>query len=81
MAVENLSFEEALTKLEQIVQELERGNLALDRALEAFEEGVRLVRFCQAKLSLAEGKISLFLQKENGGVYQEELKEEELFGN
>ncbi|HPL31694.1 MAG TPA: exodeoxyribonuclease VII small subunit, partial [Smithellaceae bacterium] len=42
-------FEEALDKLENIVKEMEAGDLPLDAALKSFEEGIRLIRFCSAK--------------------------------
>jgi exodeoxyribonuclease VII small subunit len=55
--VEKRSFEEALTRLEQIAEQLEGGALSLDDALAAFEEGVSLVRFCRRLLGQAEKKV------------------------
>ena len=52
-----LRFEEALERLEAIVAELESGDLALERALAAFEEGVALSRRCQGQLEEAERRI------------------------
>lgn len=52
-----LPFEEALTKLESIVDAMERGDLPLEQLLARFEEGTRLVRVCQAQLAAAEVKI------------------------
>ena len=43
-------FEDALEKLENIVRDMERGDMPLDSALKSFEEGIRLIRFCSAKL-------------------------------
>jgi exodeoxyribonuclease VII small subunit len=47
-------FEDCLERLEQLVADLERGELDLERSLAAFEEGVRLVRQCSERLSAAE---------------------------
>jgi exodeoxyribonuclease VII small subunit len=59
-------FEESLKKLEGIVEKLERGNLPLEDAMEAFTEGVRLVRHCHLKLEEAESTVQLFLKSEDG---------------
>ena len=53
-----LSFEEALTKLEKIVEQLERGDIKLEEMLKSYEEGTQIINFCLAKLKEAEGKIS-----------------------
>jgi exodeoxyribonuclease VII small subunit len=60
-------FEEALKKLEGIVDTMERGNLPLEEAMEAFTEGIRLVKFCHQKLEEAESKIQIFLGAQDGG--------------
>lgn len=52
-----VNFENALKRLEQIVQKLESGDLSLDESLKLFEEGVELSRLCTKKLSEAEGKV------------------------
>ena len=54
---EELSFEEALKKLETIVEAMEAGDLPLETLLARFEEGTRLAQICQAKLAEAELKI------------------------
>lgn len=54
---EELSFEEALKKLETIVEAMEAGDLPLETLLARFEEGTRLAKICQAKLAEAELKI------------------------
>jgi len=53
-----LSFEEALAKLEKIVEQLERGDIKLEEMLKNYEEGTQIINFCLAKLKEAEGKIS-----------------------
>lgn len=58
-------FEDALDKLEKIVEQLEQGEVPLEEALESFTEGVQLVRFCHKKLEEADKKIEL-LVKEQG---------------
>lgn len=56
-------FEEAIERLEQVVAELERGDLSLERALELFEEGVSLVRACARHLDRAEQRIRLLVEQ------------------
>jgi len=55
---EELSFEEALSRLESIVQSLEAGGLVLEEAVSLFEEGMRLAKVCNQRLDAAELKIS-----------------------
>jgi len=59
-------FEEALTKLEEIVRKLECGDLSLDESLKAFEEGIRLSGFCSRKLDEAERKVEVLIKGEQG---------------
>lgn len=59
-------FEEALEGLERIVRDLEGGDLPLDDALKLFEEGVRLSRFCSAKLDEAEKRIEILMKGADG---------------
>jgi exodeoxyribonuclease VII small subunit len=60
-------FEEAMERLEQIVESLEGGDLSLEESLKIFEEGMKLIRFCSKKLEEAEQKVTL-LVKESGGT-------------
>ncbi|HMA85560.1 MAG TPA: exodeoxyribonuclease VII small subunit [Desulfosalsimonadaceae bacterium] len=62
------TFEDAMTQLEKIVQELESGDLPLEKALKKFEEGVRLSKFCFDKLEETEKKITLLTTDQNGNV-------------
>ncbi len=55
--VNNISFEDAMVRLEEIVKYLESGNAPLDKSLEVFEEGVALVKLCNGKLDSAEQKV------------------------
>lgn len=59
-------FEDAFQKLEGIVKKLEDGNLSLEESLKAFEEGVRLSRFCSKKLDEAEKKVEILLKDQSG---------------
>ncbi len=63
-------FEEAMQRLEEIVQGLEQGDLPLGDSLKVFEEGMELAKFCSKELESAEKKVSL-LVKESGGKYSE----------
>ncbi len=69
-------FEDALDELSRIVEKLEEGNLSLDEAIKAFEEGVKLCRFCAKKLDEAEQKVALLLKDQKGEVYTEEFEQE-----
>ena len=62
------TFEDAMTQLEKIVQELESGDLPLEKALKKFEEGVRLSKFCFDKLEETEKKITMLTTDPNGNV-------------
>jgi exodeoxyribonuclease VII small subunit len=55
--IANLSFEQALEKLEEIVRQLEIGESALEQALEAYELGAFLKRHCESKLQQAQSRV------------------------
>ena len=57
------SFEDNLAQLEAIVGQLESGDLSLDDAMKAFEQGIRLTRECQESLSTAEQKVQVLMAK------------------
>ena len=59
-------FETALKRLEEIVKKLENGELSLDSALELFEEGIKLSRFCHSKLEQAERRVEILLKNNSG---------------
>ncbi len=58
-----MKFEEAMEKLERITGELEEGSLSLDEALERFEEGMKLIDFCEKKLREAEKRIQVLMKE------------------
>jgi exodeoxyribonuclease VII small subunit len=62
------NFEAALKRLEEIVKKLESGDLPLDSALELFEEGIKLSRFCHTTLGQAERRVEILLKNESGQV-------------
>ena len=64
-------LENALARLEGIVGELEKGELALEKALKLFEEGITISRFCNAKLDEAERKVEILLKDKQGDVTEE----------
>jgi exodeoxyribonuclease VII small subunit len=70
-------FEDAFRKLESIVKKLEDGNLSLEESLKAFEEGVRLSRFCSRKLDEAEKKVEILLKDSNGRLVPKPFSVEE----
>jgi|TARA_B110000908_G_scaffold30687_1_gene36381 exodeoxyribonuclease VII small subunit len=61
----SIDFEEALDQLEELVEDMENGDLTLEESLKAFEQGIKLTRECQSALSQAEQKVQLLIE-ENG---------------
>ena len=61
-----INLEKALTDLETIVDELEAGDLPLEKAMKRFEEGIKLTRGCQAALKEAEQKVEILLESAGG---------------
>ena len=59
-------FEEAFEDLEKVVERLESGELSLEESLAAFENGVRLIKFCNQKLTDVEKKIELLVKDKDG---------------
>lgn len=74
----NKSFEAALEELEQIVEQLESGEMALEDSLAAFEKGVGLVKYCNQKLNEVEKKVELLVKDKDGKL---QLKSFEGFSN
>lgn len=57
--INDISFEEAMQRLEKIVSDLEKGDAPLDSSLELFEEGVKLTKLCSEKLNAATQKVKI----------------------
>lgn len=66
-----MTFEKALTELEQIVAKLEKGGVSLNESLALFEKGVKLTRFLRTELDKAERKIEVLLKDEKGALKAE----------
>ena len=58
------TFEHALARLEQITDELETGDLPLEKSLDKFNEGIALVQFCNSRLEEAKSRVDLLLHKD-----------------
>ena len=65
------SFENAMKRLEEIVEILDKGEISLEESLKAFEEGMELSKYCAGKLAEAENKLKILVKKDDG--YQLEL--------
>jgi exodeoxyribonuclease VII small subunit len=63
-------FEECLKRLEEIVEQLEKGDIPLEQSLALFEEGMKLSHSCRGELEAAEGKVEILL-KQNGKLQAE----------
>ena len=74
--MEYKDFENAFARLETIVGDLEKGELALEEALKLFEEGVKISRFCNAKLDEAERKVEILLKNKEGQFTEESFHPE-----
>jgi exodeoxyribonuclease VII small subunit len=65
------TFEQAMKQLEKIVQDLESGDMPLEKAIKKFEEGIQLSKFCSQKLDETEKKITILMQEPNGKVSEQ----------
>ena len=65
------TFEESLKKLDEIVGQLENGNLPLEDSIRLFEEGVRLSTACKQELETAEGKVQMLIKQRDGSMKTE----------
>ncbi len=69
-----VNLEKALADLESLVDELESGDLPLEKAMKKFEEGIKLTRSCQAALKDAEQKVEILLKSAGGEEALEEFE-------
>ncbi|MGD9875410.1 MULTISPECIES: exodeoxyribonuclease VII small subunit [Desulfococcus] len=69
------TFEKAMAQLEDIVRELESGDLTLENAMKKFEEGMKLSRYCSRVLDETEKKITLLMTDEDGNIQEKPLDE------
>ena len=70
MSADNFNFETSLQQLEQLVQQMEQGNLSLEESMQAFEKGVALTRECQNALDKAEQKVQVLMQDSSGKLQE-----------
>lgn len=74
-----ISFEEAMVMLEHIVQQLESGDAPLEKAIELFQEGMKMAHLCSGKLELVEKKIEILIE-ENGSLVKKPFTAGDLKG-
>ena len=74
---EKKTFEQSISELEEIVSQLEGGNVTLDESLELFEKGIKLSKSCQQMLDAAEKKVSILMTNSDGEVVKEDFIGEE----
>ncbi len=73
-----MDFEKKLSRLEEIVQKMEKGDLTLDDSLKLFEEGIKLSRDCQSQLTKAEAQVKKLVSVDaSGKAVTEPFKDEE----
>lgn len=72
-----ISFEDALSQLEALVKQLEKGETSLDDSLARFAEGVKLSQICLAKLNSAEREIDRIISEQNGLLIEKPLSLQE----
>ncbi|HEX9137781.1 MAG TPA: exodeoxyribonuclease VII small subunit [Nitrospirota bacterium] len=70
-------FEAALARLEEIVKELETGDLPLEQSLKLFEEGIKLSRLCNKRLEDAERRVEILLKSKNGTITAQPFEEQD----
>ncbi|MGQ9461648.1 MAG: exodeoxyribonuclease VII small subunit [Candidatus Fervidibacter sp.] len=71
---DELTFEQAMARLEEIVRLLESGELPLDETVRLYEEGQRLRRLCEEKLNLAERRIKMVTFADDGSISVSEFE-------
>ena len=72
-----IKFEKAIQRLEKIVDDLEKGEMDIDKSLEIFEEGIKMSRVCSKKLNEAEAKIQKLTKNQKGELETELFPVEE----
>jgi exodeoxyribonuclease VII small subunit len=76
MANRGEGFEDHLSALEKLVEELEHGDLTLDQALQRFEDGVKRLKTCRALLQQAEEKVKILVRDAEGELREEPFESE-----
>lgn len=70
-------FETALARLEEIVEDLEKGEQSLEQSFKLFEEGIKLARLCNAKLEAVEGKVEILTRERSGALTLKPFEDED----
>lgn len=65
------NFEQSLKQLENIVAQMERGDISLEESIKLFEEGTKLADQCKQQLAEAEGKVEILIKQRNGAMKRE----------
>ncbi|HDM36834.1 MAG TPA: exodeoxyribonuclease VII small subunit [Candidatus Syntrophoarchaeum butanivorans] len=79
--MEDMTFEDAMRRLEEIARLLEAGDLPLEESLRIFEEGVRLSRICNSKLDAIEARLEVLIRRDDGRLEREKFDLEGSFSN
>lgn len=77
MNPENITFEASMTRLEQIVRAMERGDVPLEESLKLFQEGTELVRSCQKILDDAQLQVKKIMTAPDGSPVEEDFQDEQ----
>lgn len=77
-STKSINLEKALADLEGLVEELESGDLPLEKAMKKFEEGIKLTRSCQKSLKDAEQKVEILLKSAGGESLQDFDSDDEM---
>jgi len=73
MKIEDLTYEEALKELEDIVEELEKNQLTLEESLKKFKRGVELYKYCNRVLTQIEGEVKILLKDDYGNLDEDDF--------
>ena len=76
MAEKNMTFEERMQRLEQIVRLMERGDVSLEESLKLFQEGTELVRSCNKLLDDAQLQVKMIMAAQDGSPIEEDFADE-----
>ena len=69
------TFEKAMGQLEEIVRQLESGDLSLENAMKKFEEGMKLSKYCSRMLDETEKKITMLMSDEEGKIHEKPFED------
>ena len=78
--INNLTFEEAMEELENVVRQLESGKIKLDEAVAVYERGIKLKNFCEEKLKSAKSKIDKLVIGKDGSIIGKEDFDNDING-